>query len=106
MRVKVTTRWMMALVLALGAAHDAWAGSNLGAGGYPSHQCGKGPTQPIRPENFKSESELETYNEAVDAYNTGTEQFFQCIQLYVNNAAEDIQLIKRTISATIEEANN
>lgn len=97
---------MMAIVLALGVLPGASAGSNLDPGGYPSHLCGEKPTQPDRPEYFKSEAELETFNRAVETYNIATEGYFQCIQLYVNDATEDIQRIKRTVSATIEEANN
>ena len=100
------TRGMMAIVVALGVLPVVSAGSNLDPGSYPSHQCGEKPTQPDRPEYFKSEAELETFNRAVETYNIATEGYFQCIQLYVNDAAEDIQLIKRTVSATIEEANN
>ena len=94
------------MVLALGVLPDASAGSNLPTASYPAHQCGDRPTQPARAEYFKSETELETFNQAVETYNNATESYFQCIQLYVNDAAEDIQRIKRTVSATIEEANN
>ena len=96
---------LLALLAALGPNQDVRAGTNLGTGGYPSHQCGKKPVPPERPEYFKSEADLDAYNKAVEAYNTGTEQFFQCIQHYVNSAAEDIQLIKQTLTSTIDEAN-
>ena len=96
---------LLALLVALGATDDVWAGTNLGTGGYPSHQCGEKPAQPVRPEYFKSEAELEAYNQAIEAYNTGTEQFFRCVQIYVDSAAEDIERIKQTLTKTIDEAN-
>lgn len=79
---------------------------NLGDGGYPSHHCGAKPSQPVRPQYFKSETELETYNQSVEEFNTSTATFFECIQRYVDGAAVDIKEIKKTVKAVIEEANN
>ena len=102
----MTKRWVMAGLLVLGATYDVGAESNLGAGGYPSHHCGEKPSQPTRPEYFKSEAELAAYNQSVETFNTTTGQYFVCIQQYVNNAAKDIELIRSTLATTIEEAND
>ena len=92
-------------MLALCAVHNVQAGGNFNAVGYPEHRCGAKPSKPTRPEYFKSESELENYNCAVETYNNSTESYFECIQRYVNNAAKDIQKIRRMVTATIDEAN-
>ena len=99
-------RWMLVLFLVGAGAGEGRAGSNLDPDGYPPHHCGVKPDQPERPEVFTSESELDSYNAAVDQYNQGMEAYFECIQTYVNNAASDIELIKRKTKTTIEEANN
>lgn len=96
----------MAGFLSLVANQIVYAQSNLAPSGYPSHQCADKPFPPIRPDNFKSEAELASYNHSVDIYNAQTEQYFECIQRYVDNAANDIELIKKTLASTIEAANN
>ncbi len=67
--------------------------SNLSAS-YPSHSCGDNlPPLPPRPDKFKTETELATYNAEVDEYNQAIEQVVNCIQAYLDNAAADMERI-------------
>lgn len=96
----------MAGILVLAANQGVGAQSNLDTTGYPSHQCGEKPSEPIRPANFKSEAELAHYNHTVETFNATSDRYFTCVQRYVDNAINDIELIKQSLSATIEAANN
>lgn len=93
-----------AIILVPGSALAAER-SNLGAGGYPEHDCGTKPGKPVRPESFTENAQIETYNAEVDRYNRATREYIDCVQRYVDNASEDIGLIKSMMKTAIDEAN-
>lgn len=81
------------------------AESPLGPDGYPPHACEARPTPPARPAEFRTETELASYNAAVEHYNTGMERWIGCIQHYVDGAAADIEQIRARMREAIAEAN-
>ena len=85
-------------------APSVLAGSNLGIT-YPDHACGERPIAPERPETFETETAIKSYNAEVGAYNTAAETFVQCIQNYVDNAAEDIKVIRAKAREAVEQAD-
>lgn len=99
----VNVTWLLLSSLCLPLAH---AGSNLAGGLYPAPDCGDKPQTPVRPEVFESEAEITQYNAQVEAYNVETQAYFACVQLYVDNAAQDITTIRTTIQAVIDQAND
>lgn len=80
------------------------ANSNLGST-YPDPQCGAKPTQPERSEKFETQGELTSYNQAVDAYNSASVAYTQCVQLYLDNAVNDIERIRQKIDQAATAAN-
>jgi len=94
------------VLLGLLTLPSVFAGSNLDSSSYPEPSCAQKPSQPARPEIFKAETEVVSYNDQVDRYNTSMEAYYGCIQRYVDNAARDIEAIKAKTKAAIEQANN
>ena len=80
-------------------------GSNLGMFGYDEHSCTK-PFPPSKPYAFNSQWEIDTYNNEVDYYNSERESYVRCIRDYVDNAENDIEIIKEAIESAIDEANS
>lgn len=93
--------WLLAAL----AAGPVAAGGLLGPGGYPPMDCGTRPTPPPRPAAFRTESELATYNAAVETYNGAMERWIGCVQDYVDDAAADIERIKARMREAVDEAN-
>ena len=94
------------VLLGLLTLPSVFAGSNLDSSSYPEPSCAQKPSQPARPEIFKAETEVVSYNDQVDRYNTSMEAYYGCIQRYVDNAARDIEAIKAKTKAAVEQANN
>ena len=104
MAAKFILRPILLVVLASQSiAPSVLAGSNLGIA-YPDHACGERPIAPDRPETFETETAIKSYNADVGAYNTAAEAFVQCIQNYVDNAAEDIKVIRAKVREAVEHA--
>lgn len=93
--------WAVALSLLVAAPLPALAGSNL-SGGYPEHQCGERPVPPERPEEFRTRAELDAYNEQVHEFNASMEQYVDCLQTYVDNAAADIRTIREKLESALD----
>ncbi|MDX1514454.1 MAG: hypothetical protein R3174_12010 [Gammaproteobacteria bacterium] len=92
----------VALSLAFAAPGAVHAGSNLDQGAYPDPQCGERPVPPERPERFRFRAELDQYNARVAAFNAAEERYVRCLQAYIDNAADDIKLIRRKIELAVE----
>lgn len=81
-------------------------GSNLGASGYPSHSCAKPVIQkPSAQESFKDQAELDQYNRGVDVYNVELKKYVSCIKKYIADSYRDIESIKESAQAAIDEAS-
>lgn len=81
------------------------AQSNLANAQYPVHQCGAKPAPPIRPEAFEDNEAVSAYNQQVDTYNGALQAYVGCIQAYIDNASEDIELIRNHIKNAVDETN-
>lgn len=101
--IRTVRRLCLAMLLALPVTSPA--GSNLDGGVYPAPRCGARPRPPERPQKFRTERELERYNQAVEQFNTGMDAFVGCVQSYVDDASADIALIRRHIDEAVRAAN-
>ena len=95
---------LAALIVLVASGTCAAAGSNL-PHGYPVPDCGERPEIPERPEKFETEEAIAEYNAKVDAYNATMEQLVECVREYVNNAASDIEQIRKRSRDAIERLN-
>lgn len=95
---------LLVLLFPLSAYAVVFGGSNLGFGGYPSHDCIK-PTKPFKPYSFNSQWEVDSYNSQVDLYNSQLQQYLNCIDECIENADSDIKRIKEKAQEAIDEAS-
>lgn len=95
---------LLVLLFPLSAYAVVFGGSNLGFGGYPSHDCSK-PTKPFKPYSFNSQWEIDSYNSEVERYNFQLQQYLSCIDEYIENANNDIRRIKEKAQEAIDEAS-
>lgn len=93
---------ILVAALFLIVSRPGYSGSNLAPAGYPDPQCGEQPQPPKRPEQFRFRAELDAYNKQIAAFNAGEKRFIECIRAYVENAAFDIQAIRRKVDAAVE----
>lgn len=94
----------LAVVLVSVPAGALQAKGNL-AVTYPGPDCGARPIAPVRPKAFKDNDQISAYNASVRRFNDGNRKYVDCIQRYVNAAAEDIRLIRARIKAVVREAS-
>ena len=71
-----------------------FGGTNFGFMGYPDHTC----SEPYKPYQFTDQYQ-------VDRYNRDMEEYIDCINEYVDNAANDIKRIQESAQSAIDEAN-
>jgi hypothetical protein len=95
---------VLTMLFPLNAYAVVFGGSNLGYGGYPSHDCIK-PTKPFKPYSFNSQWEVDSYNSRADLYNSQLSQYVSCIDEYIENANNDIKRIKEKAQEAIDEAS-
>lgn len=100
--------WRWAGILAMVAAAPAQAlvlgGTNLSILGYPEAQCSK-PDRPMRPYSASpSRGEIDTYNFAVDRYNSDLQAFTSCTREYIENAQNDVKRIRERMDEAVERA--
>ena len=92
-----------ALFVLLAVPLTGFGGTNLDGGGYPDLQCGQSPEVPKRPEKFRFQAELDAYNKQVAEFNVSMERYTTCLQAYIDNAAQDIRMIRERIDRLVEE---
>ncbi|OQY00549.1 MAG: hypothetical protein B6I26_07540 [Desulfobacteraceae bacterium 4572_130] len=93
------------LLIPLSVYAVIFGGSNLELiVGYPSCNCIK-PTKPFKPYSFNNQWEIDYYNMNIDSYNSQFQQYLSCINEYVENANNDIKIIKSKIQEAVDEAN-
>jgi hypothetical protein len=76
--------------------------SNLSMG-YPMESCRK-PMRPYKPDSFRRQVDIDIYNNEVSLYNAENSRFMQCVQDYLDNAANDIKAIQDRIDEAVENA--
>jgi hypothetical protein len=81
------------LAISTSASAFVIGGSNLDFLGYPKPKCMK-PTKP-----FDLSNEY-----AVMDYNSDIKQYIQCVEVYIENANNDIERIKEAANDLIKEA--
>ncbi|HEX4304095.1 MAG TPA: hypothetical protein VHZ78_14960 [Rhizomicrobium sp.] len=104
-------RWALpAVALAFLISSDAnavvFGGSNLGFMGYPDSSCRKPYSKPVRPYNFSSQFDIDSYNRQVDEYNFELDHYIRCVKEYVENANNDINRIKEKADDLITDAKS
>jgi len=92
-----------ALFALLAVPLTGFGGTNLEGGVYPDSQCGKSPEVPTRPVKFRFHEELDAYNAQVQEFNVNMERYTKCLQAYIDNAAQDIRMIRERIDRLVEE---
>ncbi len=66
-------------------------------------QCGNKPEVPKRPVKLHVRAQLDAYNAQIKEYNVSMERYTNCLQAYINNAAQDIRMIRKRIDRLLEE---
>ena len=97
---------LFAAALALLVHGSAVAGTNLGSSGSPDPDCGERPNPPERPDAFKDNDEIRKYNKAVKEFNAEIKVYTGCVQAWVDNATDDMKLIRAAIQRALEQAKN
>ncbi len=92
-----------ALFVLLAVPLTGFSGTNLDGGVYPDSQCGITPEVPKRPVKLRFQAELDAYNVQVKEYNVSMERYTKCLQAYIENAAQDIRMIRERIDRLVEE---
>lgn len=85
-------------------------GSNLGPSGYPKHSCGDKPLQPTnvtadRHRGFGLDPDMEVEIELMvdEGYELQLSIYVDCIDEYISNANNDIEIIRESILAARDE---
>jgi hypothetical protein len=91
------------LFVLLAVPLTGFGGTNLAGGVYPDAQCGNKPEVPKRPVKLRFRAELDAYNVQIKEYNVSMERYTNCLQAYINNAAQDIRMIRKRIDRLLEE---
>jgi len=92
-----------ALFVLLAVPLTGFSGTNLDGGVYPDSQCGKAPEVPKRPVKLRFQAEFDAYNKQVAEFNVSMERYTTCLQAYIDNAAQDIRMIRERIDRLVEE---
>jgi hypothetical protein len=71
---------------------------------YPGPVCSKPGEQPKRPSAINA-AEVDRYNALLAKYNKTAHDYVVCINLYVRNADNDMDLIRKKSRAAVDEAN-
>jgi hypothetical protein len=80
-------------------------GSNFPAlADYPAPSCIKPAPPPKRPSTVNN-VEVERFNHKLAQYNTVARDYVLCVNLYVRNADNDMDLIRKKSRAAVDEAN-
>jgi hypothetical protein len=93
---------LIAILLPIKAYAVVFGATNFGFSGYPDHTCLK-PNKPFKPYSFNSEWEVNSYNNDVDYYNSQLQQYFGCIDEYIEGAKNDIKRIENKAKEAIDE---
>ena len=87
-------------------------GSNLGPSGYPKHSCGYKPLKPTtvtadRHRGFGLDPGMEVEIDIMEdeSYELQLSVYVDCINEYISNANNDIEIIGESISTARDEAN-
>ena len=104
MKIKRILLITLILFIPMSAHAHVFGGSNLGFGGYPSHDCIK-PTKPHKPFSLQNQWEIDSYNSDVEYYNMQLEEYVRCIEEYIENANNDIMRIKERAQEALEDAS-
>lgn len=78
-------------------------GTNFSYSGYPDPECSR-PFRPIKPYDLTNELAVDSYNRRVRLYNLEYDEYIACIQLYVENATNDMKRIKEKAEEEIQKA--
>lgn len=99
-------RWIFIAILACLPAHAfAQSATNFVAlADYPDPVCSKPGEQPKRPSAINA-AEVDRYNALLAKYNKTAHDYVVCINLYVRNADNDTDLIRKKSRAAVDEAN-
>ena len=104
--MRFSTKIVSLLVFMLIIPGISWAivfgGSNFGIGGYPSHGCIK-PVRPVKPYQFIDSLHVQVYNQQVEQFNLELKRYYSCIDLYLENAENDISRIQEKMKETLGE---
>lgn len=87
------------------------AESNLEDFTYPPHSCGEKIKKPIKPAKLSEHDDVETYNAAITEYNIKVTDYNKeiktyktCINQYIKNGNNDIDIIKKRLHNALKEA--
>lgn len=86
-------------------------GSNPQQFVYPAHQCGNKPGKPSQPPVIASNVSVDAYNAAVAQYNvrvamynSSIKNYNNCINAYIQSGNNDIEVIRKQLTAALEQA--
>lgn len=87
--------------------------SNLIDFSYPSHGCGEKTKKPIKVARFKTFEDVNDYNSAivdynikVASYNKEIKKYKLCINQYIKNGNNDIDIIKSALKKALKNARD
>lgn len=70
---------------------------------YPSNKC-EAPQRPFEQYYFYNQYDLDSYNRKVTDYNEKLASYQSCIETYIKNAEDDIELIQSKIQKAKQES--